>query len=82
MPTTYRKQDFFETAEGEALLKKLQEMHESELYLTDSSYSPKSEIYSNNLIPFIDKHVNYIRTHPQMNPLQYISNLQISTRVR
>ena len=82
MPTAHRKQDFFESPEGIALKAKLVHMDTSEGYQTKASYSPNSDLYEDNLIPFVDKHLNYIRSHPSLDPDQYIANLQILTRVR
>ena len=82
MATANRKQDFFETTEGQILKAKLIQIQSSDSYETSASYSPNSDLYKDNLISFVDKHVNYILKHPQLDPNQYIANLQILTRRR
>jgi len=82
MASVHNKVDFFETQKGVEFKEKLLQMHTSEKYMTASSYSSKSELYADNLIPFIDKHMNYIKSHPQLDPDQYLANLQIVTKIR
>ncbi len=76
----YRKQDFFDTPEGEAIKAILISMDESDDFNCPASYSPNTEIYEDNLIPFVDKHMAYIRSHPSLNAMQYVSNLKIVSR--
>lgn len=75
-----KKQDYFDTPEGLEVKEILKSMSTDENYTTRASYSPNTEQYSDNLIPFIDKHMSYLRRHPQVNPTQYISNLRLLTR--
>jgi hypothetical protein len=82
MALTKRKQDFFETAEGVELKNRLEMMQSSDKYNTQPSYSPKSDLYEDNLIPFMDKHINYLNSHPLLDPIHYISNLELVTRIR
>ncbi len=82
MPSIHTKVDFFETADGIELKSQLVNMEASDKYKTVGSYSPKTELYEDNIIPFVQKHMNYLKTHPQLNPYQYLANLQISTRIR
>jgi len=77
-----RKSDFFETQEGVEITQQLVAMSTSKLYNTESSYSTNSKQYPDNQIPFVNRHVEYLRTHPTIDPQQYISNLQLMTRVR
>jgi hypothetical protein len=76
----YRKQDFFDTPEGVEIKKILTLIDNSEDYNSSPSYSPNTEVYGDNLIPFVDKHMAYIRSHPALNAMQYISNLKIVSR--
>lgn len=82
MATTSKKQDFFETAEGIEIKEMLINMTTSSQYATGSSYSPNTVEYENNRVPFIDKHMAFIRKNPQINPLHYIANLKILTRLQ
>lgn len=76
----YKKQDFFDTTEGEEIKNTLIHINNSEDYNSPPSYSPNTAMYENNLIPFVDKHMAYIRSHPNLNALQYVSNLKIISR--
>jgi len=81
--TTYkRKIDFFETEEGVELLKTLRKMNRDEAYNTKPSFSANSELHPDHLISFVEKHVNYIRSHPSTDPQHYLSNLRLITKIR
>lgn len=82
MPTMKKKFNFFESEEGVAVKQTLRLMTEDTRYNTDSSYSADSGSYPNNLIPFVDKHMNYLRSHPSTDPQHYLSNLRLITRLR
>lgn len=75
-----RKQDFFDTPEGAAIKEILELIDKSDDYNSSPSYSPNTEVYGDNLIPFVDKHMAYIRSHPSLNAMQYVSNLKIVSR--
>jgi hypothetical protein len=77
-----RKQDFFETEEGVEVERILKMMVANEIYNTESSYSANSELYPDNRIPFVNKHMAYLRSHPATDPEQYLANLRLMTRVR
>lgn len=80
---TYKKRpNFIETEEGIATLHALQSMVADSVYNTEPSYSSNSILYPDYLIPFIDKHMCYLRDHPSTNPRQYISNLRLITKIR
>ncbi|QQS18155.1 hypothetical protein IPL68_05985 [Candidatus Saccharibacteria bacterium] len=51
-------------------------------YITEAGYSPNSELYPNHVIPFVEKHLEYLRTHPTTDPQHYLSNLRLMTRRR
>jgi hypothetical protein len=82
MPTIKKKTDFFVSEEGMEIKRILNSMTMDDSYNTDSSYSANSVLYPNNLIPFVDKHMNYLYTHPSTNPQHYISNLRLVTKIR
>ncbi|MGB4758958.1 MAG: hypothetical protein WBP26_02785 [Candidatus Saccharimonadales bacterium] len=82
MAASKNRAGFLTSPEGIDTLNTLREMEESDSYYTESSYSANSALYADNLIPFADKHIQYLMTHPNMDPLQYISNLKLMTRVR
>ncbi len=82
MPTFKRKSDFFETEEGLEFERALKEMALDNAFNTDPSFSANSELYPDKLIPFVNKHMEYLRTHPSVDPQHYLSNLRLMTRVR
>ena len=77
-----KKTDFFETEDGVEVVRILKQMSLDDTYNTRSSYSANTEVYPDNLIPFVQKHVDYLRAHPAVNPRQYIANLRLRTRLR
>ncbi|MDQ3064949.1 MAG: hypothetical protein M3Q36_01630 [bacterium] len=82
MASYKKKIDFFTTEEGMNYVQKLRDMALDMTYHTDSSYSTNSDAYPDNQIPFVNKHMEYIRSHPALDPQQYLSNLRLMTRVR
>jgi hypothetical protein len=77
-----QRKDFFASEEGISIRRKLQDMTKSTLFNTTSSYSTNTELYPDNLIPFVDKHMNYLLTHPNLESSKYFANLQLMVRVR
>jgi hypothetical protein len=65
-----------------ACKKALKAMVASSAYYTEATYSTNSELYPDNLMPFVDKHMHYLRSHPTIDPERYLSNLRLMTRVR
>ncbi|MES2971005.1 MAG: hypothetical protein V4702_01640 [Patescibacteria group bacterium] len=82
MPNVKKKPGFLETTEGIEIKNALQRMASDSAYMTESSYSANSVLYPNNLISFVDKHLNYLRAHPATDPQHYVSNLRLMTRLR
>ena len=82
MPTYKKKIDFITSDEGIITAELLRLMVLDEAFATEPSFSADSQTYPDNLIPFIDKHMMYLRSHPNTNPIQYISNLRLMTRLR
>lgn len=82
MSTTKKRTNFFDSEEGIEVELILRKMAVDDAYNTDSSYSANSILYPDNLIPFVDKHMNYLLTHPAIDPRHYISNLRLMTRLK
>lgn len=82
MPTIKKKDYLNNTEESIAIEQTLQDMVNSTTYHTESSYSADGINYPEGSIPFIDKHMKYLRSHPTTDPQQYLSNLRLMTRVR
>jgi hypothetical protein len=82
MPTLKKRVSFFESEDGLRTQEILSEMTHDERFNTDSSYSADAVQYPNNLIPFVDKHMNYLNSHPGIDLDHYVSNLRLITRKR
>lgn len=82
MPTLKRTVKFFESEEGLEIEKLLQNMAADMAFNTQSSYSANSTLHPDNLISFVEKHMNYLNLHPAINPREYIANLRLMTRLR
>lgn len=82
MPVAKRDSTFWQTDEGLDIHHQLEQMVLDDRYNTASSYSTNGNVYADNLIPFVDKHMNYLRTHPSLDPQHYMANLRLITRLR
>ena len=82
MATTKKRINFYESEAGMQVKEALTQMIADEAFNTKSSYSTDTEKYSDNLMPFLDRHMHYLNTHPNVDPQHYISNLRLSTRLR
>jgi hypothetical protein len=52
------------------------------IYNTPATYTPNQTLYSDNLLPFVDKHINYLSTHQNVDVQTYVANLRLMTRSR
>jgi hypothetical protein len=77
-----RRQNLLDSEEGREIKLKLQQMADSSLYNTTASYSANNLLYPDHLIPFVDKHMNYLINHPSLEPSMYLANIKLMTRVR
>lgn len=82
MSSSIKKISFSDSDEGRATKQKLQRMLTDNTYMTAPSYSANTGLYPNNLIPFVDKHMEYLRSHPATNPEHYLSNLRLISRLK
>jgi hypothetical protein len=73
---------FFDSQEGQLIKEKLQQMAGSSSYNTTASYTTNSLLYPDNLIPFVDKHMNYLISHPALEAKKYLANIRLMTKVR
>jgi len=76
---TLRAQEFLSSSDGKLVRAELQAMMESEGYNTASTYSPAA--HEGNLT-FIDKHMDYLSSHLNVDAAQYVSNLRLITKVK
>lgn len=77
-----RDANFANTEEGKDIRSQLLSMMKDSIYNTTATYSSKTEIYNDNLIPFVDKHMNYLTSHPNLDASLYLANLRLMTKQR
>lgn len=82
MPNIKSRPGFLDTEKGREIRQKLQLMTSDNRYNTASSYSANKLQYADNLIPFVDKHMSYLVSHPQLDPDKYLANVKLATRLR
>lgn len=80
--STYKKINFYESEAGIQAKHDLQAMAADKKYHTVSTYNSNSELYPDNKISFVEKHMHYLRTHPNTDPQLYISNLRLMTKIK
>lgn len=82
MASQKTRSHYFDTEEGKQVKLKLQQMADSSAYNTAASYSADGTLYPDNLIPFIDKHMKYLISHPALEASKYLANIRLITKVR
>lgn len=50
--------------------------------ITKSAYTPNTELWPDNVMPFADIHLTYLKSHKQVDPRHYLSNLRLMIKVR
>jgi hypothetical protein len=76
------RKDFFDTEEGRDIQLEFQQMTSDKRYNTAPSYNSNTLRYPDNLIPFVDKHMQYLVNHPSLVASQYLANIKLITRKR
>ena len=66
----------------EEITEKLQSYADDPMMHTLDTYSPLAVDYPDNKVPFVDYHLNYLRTHKNLNPEHYLSNLSLMIKKR
>ena len=61
---------------------KLKALEKDPTMQTRDAYTPNTLLYPSGRMPFAEVHLNYLRTHKQVNPAQYISNLELMIKIR
>ena len=82
MPTAKKRVHFKESELGIAIRQSLVLMASDTAFNTSSSYSSNTTNHPDNLISFVDKHMDYLENHPGTDPGQYVSNLRLMTRIK
>lgn len=81
MANVKKRVNFYESEVGLSVKQILVEMTQNSAYNTTASYSANTTTYPDNSIPFVNKHMDYLNTHPNINPDHYISNLKLLTKL-
>jgi hypothetical protein len=81
-PTTTRRtlkqQEFLKSEAASMARVELKLMVGDPKYNTRNSFSAKSP----DEVPFVEKHIQYLCDHPNLNPRHYLSNLKLKTKLR
>lgn len=67
----------FATMTSDEVLEILQSMEDDAAMHTTDAYSPNTDRYPDNRIPFKDIHMNYLSSHKNVDPKNYLSNLRL-----
>lgn len=76
---TQRAQSFLKSEEGVAAYEALVAMVSDANYNTDSTFSPSE---TDGILTFVDKHMDYLCSHPNVKSEHYLSNLRLIARIR
>lgn len=82
MPTPTKRSGFFESEEAVRIKQELHQMVASGLYNTAPSFTTDGFQYPDKRMPFTDKHMNYLNSHPNLDSNMYLANLRLMTRIR
>jgi len=70
------QQRYYASDQCEQARRALEQMMHSPAYNTDSSY------FHDDAYDFVERHLNYLSTHPPLNLDGYLSNLRLMTSVK
>ncbi len=82
MASYKKKVSLLDTPEGVVVKDALIVLEDDPAYITQPGYSSDLEKYPDNSVPFVEKHMSYLVSHPSVNPGMYLSNLRLMTRKR
>jgi len=80
MASTTKRSDFSTSDVGVAAYNTLKDMAKSANFKTKPGYSANTELYPDHVMPFVDKHMHYLQTHPAVNIDHYLANLKLMTK--
>lgn len=66
----------------EEVIAKLQALQDDPSMATHDAYSPTATDWPDNRIPFVERHLAYLRSHKLVKPEGYISNLALIIKKR
>ncbi len=55
----------------------LSAMEKNKAMVTNSAFRANTELWPDNRISFTDAHLAYIKSHPDLDPKHYLSNLRL-----
>lgn len=79
---TKRMSDFMNSEQGKAAKQALISMENDDRYNTQPVYSPNTELYPDNLKSFVQTHMDFLAANPKVDPVMYLSNLRLMTRIK
>lgn len=82
MATHKKRPNYSSSDDGIFAATELRALDQNKTYQTNSSYSADGELYPDHQIPFVDKHMAYLRDHPELDSRQYIANIKLKTRIK
>lgn len=65
------------TITSEEVMERLENLLADPEMVTIDAYSPDTANYPSNRISFIEQHVRYLKTHKNVDPEHYLSNLEL-----
>lgn len=60
----------------------LQDMERDPSLITKDAYTPNVALYPDGRMPFVDIHMAYLKSHKQVDPKHYLSNLRLMIKIR
>jgi hypothetical protein len=82
MATIKKRVDLFGTEKGAEIERRLRMMEADITMKTGSSYSANSVTHPDHKMPFVEKHMAYLNSHPNLDPDHYLGNLRLMLRDR
>lgn len=77
-----KNEPFYGSERAQDLLQALMAMEADDRFDTTTTYTANGDSYPDHRLPFRDKHMSYVSTHPQVVISQYVANLRLVTRKR
>lgn len=72
----------FATMTRDEVLVELNTMENDPGMVTKHAYSPNTELWPDNRIPFVEVHLAYLKSHKNVDPKNYLSNLRLMIKNR
>lgn len=66
----------------EEIIDKLKAMESDPNLVTKSAYRANVDLWPDHIIPFVESHMEYLKSHKTVVPSHYLSNLRLMLRKR